>query len=303
MKHCVLLTFLFFFGLINKGFSQEEVNLYSGEIPNSVKAENKEYVENSAIFEVSQPELSIYLPKGNNTGKTAVIICPGGGYIGLCITYEGIEIAQKLNKLGVAAFVLKYRLPNKRTCIDPSIAPLHDAQRAIQLIRENAVIWGIDPYKIGIMGFSAGGHVASTAGTHFNKVLIPNPKLTSVRPDFMVQVYPVISMESGLTHAGSRENLLGDTPSKDQLELFSNEKQVTVQTPPTFLIHAGDDDMVPVENSFRFYDALKAQGVSADMHIFSVGKHGFPLEPAKSAWFDYWINWMHEQKLISDKLK
>jgi acetyl esterase/lipase len=232
-----------------------------------------------------------------------VIICPGGGYSALCITYEGEEIAQKLNKLGVAAFVLKYRLPNKRTCINPSIAPLQDAQRAIQLIRENAVNWGIDPDKIGIMGFSAGGHLASTAGTHFNKILIPNSKSTSVRPDFMVLVYPVISMEPGLTHAGSRENLLGDTASKDQLDLFSNEKQVTAQTPPTFLVHAGDDDLVPVENSLRFYEALKAHNVSVDMHIFSVGKHGFPLEPAKSAWFDYFIKWMQEQKLVADKLK
>jgi len=297
MKYSLLLTFIYLSGFIATAFAQEKINLYFGEIPNSVKAENKEYVENSVIFAVSQPELSIYLPKDKNDGKTAVIICPGGGYGALCISNEGIEIAQKLNMLGIAAFVLKYRLPDKRTCIAPSIAPLQDAQRAIQLVRENAVKWGIDPLKIGIMGFSAGGHLASTAGTHFNKVLIPDPGSTSVRPDFMILVYPVISMQEGLTHAGSSDNLLGRTPSKEQLDLFSNEKQVTAKTPPAFLIHAGDDDAVLVENSLRFYDALKAHGVLAGMHIFSKGKHGFPLEPAKSAWFDYCVEWMKEQKI------
>jgi len=303
MKYTRLITSLIFSGLITIGFSQEKVKLYPGKIPNSVNADNKEYADGLVVFKVSEPELSIFLPDNNTKGKTAVIICPGGSYTGLWMVKQGYEVAEKLRQLGVAAFVLKYRLPDNRTCIDKSIAPLQDAQRAIQLVRENADKWGINPQRIGIMGFSAGGHLASTVGTHFNKVFIPDTKAISVRPDFMILVYPVISMEPDLTHAESRNNLLGASPSKEKLDLFSNEKQVTAQTPPTFLIHAGDDALVPVENTLRFYEALKAQGVSADMHILSEGNHGFLVDPALSVWFDYCAEWMREKGLINAKMK
>lgn len=303
MKYPCPISFLIFLVYVSTGFSQEKIKLYSNEIPNSVEAENKEYVNGSVAFSVSKPELSLFLPEKKKKGKTAVIICPGGSYSGLWMVKQGYEVAEKFRQMGVAAFVLKYRIPDNRTCVDKSIAPLQDAQRAILLVRENADKWGVNPQKIGIMGFSAGGHLASTAGTHFNKVLIPDAKLISVRPDFMILVYPVISMEPGLTHSESCKNLLGTSPSQENIDLFSNEKQVTAQTPPTFLLHASDDALVPVENTLRFYEALKANGVLADMHIFSVGNHGFLIDPALSVWFNYCVGWMREKKLIPDEIK
>ncbi|MCG6188459.1 alpha/beta hydrolase [Maribellus maritimus] len=283
------------------GLAQQVIPLYDGAIPGEIPAENTE-VDNNGIFsKISKPELTIYIPENSDTGKTAIIICPGGGYGVVCASYEGHKIARAMNEKGVAAFVLKYRLPSDRTCSDKSIAPLQDAQRAIKIVRDNAEKWGINQNKIGIMGFSAGGHLASTAGTHFSKNYVQNDESTSLRPDFMMLIYPVISMQPGLTHAGSCRNLLGENPDSELIELFSNEKQVTENTPPAFLTHAMDDDVVPVENSIRFYEAMKEKNVPTDMHLFSTGKHGFPLEPAKSNWFGYAFQWMREKQLIGDR--
>jgi len=279
--------------------AQKVIPLYDVSIPGEKAYENKEYDENGIYFVVSKPDLTIYLPQDENKEKTAIVICPGGGYHAVCASYEGHKIAREMNKKGVAAFVLKYRLPSDNYCEDKAFAPLQDAQRAIKIVRDNAGKWGIDPNKIGIMGFSAGGHLASTAGTHFSKSYIENKEETSLRPDFMVLVYPVISMQDGLTHKGSRENLIGTDPNAELVDLFSNEKQVTENTPRTFLTHAEDDDVVPVENSLRFYEALKAKNVSADMHLFSKGKHGYPLEPAASNWLEYVFQWMKEQQLVN----
>jgi len=281
-----------------KGFAQQVIPLYDGPIPGEIPAENTEVDKNGILSNVSKPELTVYIPENNDTGRTAIVICPGGGYGVVCASYEGHEIARAMNEKGVAAFVLKYRLPSDRTCNNKSTAPLQDAQRAIKIVRDNAEKWGINPDKIGIIGFSAGGHLASTAGTHFSKSYIQNNESTSLRPDFMMLIYPVISMQPGLTHAGSCRNLLGENSTTELLDLFSNEKQVTDNTPPAFLTHAMDDDVVPVENSIRFYEALKAKNVPADMHLFSSGKHGFPLEPAKSGWLNYAFLWMKEQQLI-----
>ena len=278
--------------------AQNVIPLYEGAIPGEKPYENKEYNENGIYFAVSKPDLTIYLPQDENKEKTAVVICPGGGYHAVCASYEGHKVAKEMNKKGIAAFVLKYRLPSDDYCENKSIAPLQDAQRAIKIVRDNAEIWGINPNQIGIMGFSAGGHLASTAGTHFSKSYIENSEETSLRPDFMVLVYPVISMQDGLTHHGSRENLIGVNSDAEMVELFSNERQVTENTPRTFLTHAEDDDVVSVENSIRFYEALKAKNVSADMHLFSKGKHGYPLEPAASNWLNYVFLWMQEQQLI-----
>ena len=280
--------------------AQEVIPLYDGPIPGEIVAENKEADNNGILSNISKPELTIYIPENSDTGKTAIVICPGGGYGVVCASYEGHKIARAMNEKGVAAFVLKYRLPSDRTCSNKSIAPLQDAQRAIKIVRDNAERWGINPNKIGIAGFSAGGHLASTAGTHFLKSYIQNDESTSVRPDFMMLVYPVISMQPELTDAGSCRRLLGENPTSDMLNIFSNEKQVTENTPPAFLTHAMDDDVVPVENSIRFYEALKAKNVPADMHLFSKGKHGFPLEPASSNWLDYAFQWMKEQQHIDN---
>ncbi|MFV0265903.1 MAG: alpha/beta hydrolase [Draconibacterium sp.] len=214
--------------------AQAVIPLYEGAIPGEKQHENKEHDDNGIYSFVSKPDLTIYLPEVENKVKTAVVICPGGGYHAVCASYEGYKIAKEMNKKGVAAFVLKYRLPNDNTCENKSIAPLQDAQQAIKIVRDNAEKWGIDPNQIGILGFSAGGHLAATAGTHFSKSYIENEKGTSLRPDFMVLVYPVISMQPELTHGGSRDNLLGKKASTELLELFSNEKQVTENTPRTF---------------------------------------------------------------------
>ena len=299
MKRIFLIVSLYL-SVCLTSLAQQVIPLYEGNIPGEIPAKNEELVKNGIYFAVSKPDLSIYLPEDQSSGRTAVIICPGGGYGAVCASYEGHDIARKMNALGVAAFVLKYRLPDDKTCSDKTIAPLQDAQRAVKIVRENAEKWGIDPQRIGVMGFSAGGHLASTVGTHFMKSFIENKELTSLRPDFMMLVYPVISMQPGLTHAGSRDNLLGENATQTLLDLYSNEKQVTGLTPPAFLIHAADDDLVPVENSIRFYEALKANQIPAGLHLFSKGKHGFPLEPAKSAWRDYVFRWMKEQHLTQE---
>ncbi|MCK3683481.1 alpha/beta hydrolase [Maribellus sp. YY47] len=292
------LTFILVCFLCCCSGAQTVIPLYDGAIPGEKEHENKEYDENGIYFAVSKPDLTIYLPQDENQARTAVVICPGGGYHAVCASYEGHKIAKEMNRKGVAAFVLKYRLPSDENCSNKTIAPLQDAQRALKIVRDNAEKWGINKDRIGIMGFSAGGHLASTAGTHFSKDYIENKEGTSLRPDFMLLVYPVISMQPGLTHGGSRDNLLGKNASDDLLELYSNEKQVAENTPPAFLTHAMDDDVVPVENSIRFYEAMKAKNVPADMHLFSKGKHGYPLEPAKSNWLNYVFQWMQEQELI-----
>jgi len=281
--------------LVNPATAQQTIPLYNGAIPNSIPTPNKES-SNTQDFNINitEPTLGIYLPAKETANGTAVIICPGGGYHGLVMKREGWDVAENMNKLGVAAFVLKYRLPSDVSMKDKSIGPLQDAQRAIQIVRERASEWNIDPHKIGIMGFSAGGHLASTAETHFSKYYIDNPKQTNLRPDFAILVYPVISFQDSLTHKGSRDALIGKNPSIENIKLFSNELQVSPQTPPTFLIQAEDDKTVSVKNSIAFFLALLQNQVPAGLHIFPTGGHGFPLEPARSDWFGYCTSWMKE---------
>ncbi len=283
-------------------YAQQIIPLYGDTIPNSRPVKDEELSEpgkepgHSSLSKVSRPTLTIFLPAKGTANGAAVVICPGGGYSHLAIDHEGFEIAKRLNELGVAAFVLKYRLPSDVIMIDKTIGPLQDAQRAIQLARENAVSWGVDPGRIGIMGFSAGGHLASTAGTHFAKSLIQNKENTSLRPDFMILLYPVISFSDSVGHRGSRNNLLGPTPSADKIAEYSNELQVTSRTPPCFLVQAGDDHTVPVQNSLVFYEALHRNGVEAEMHIYPKGGHGFGLHntSTKDQWFDRLQNWLDE---------
>jgi acetyl esterase/lipase len=195
---------------------------------------------------------------------TAVLICPGGGYSGVSMIKEGSEIAKWFNELGVSAFVLYYRMPNGH-----SLVPLTDAQTALGIIHQHAKEWNIAATKIGIMGFSAGGHLASTVGTHF--------KTKEQRPAFMILGYPVVTMKNELTHAGSRKNLLGDNPSEEIINLYSNELQVTNNTPPTFIVHATDDKTVPVKNSVQLYEALKNHKIVTELDTFAVGGHGFGM--------------------------
>lgn len=303
-NHNMLYRFALVFILTgNCCFAQQEIPLYSGNIPNATGAANEEYTKaneqvDSLTYNVSIPTLTVFLPPENKANGTAVIICPGGGYGVLLTKREGSDVARIFNQLGVTAFVLKYRLPSDRTMKDPSIGPLQDAQRAIQLVRQKAGRWNIDQQKIGIMGFSAGGHLAATAGTHYSEALIENTKNVGLRPDFMLLVNPVISFTDSIGHTGSRKTLLGETPTGEQIRRFSNELHVTASTPPSFLVHSNADVVVPVANSLSFYSALQRNGVATGLHIYAKGEHGFLTAPSFDEWFGRCIYWMKEMDLI-----
>ncbi|QMW06860.1 alpha/beta hydrolase [Spirosoma foliorum] len=279
--------------------AQQEIPLYSGPVPNAKDVPDGEIRRADFIVsKVSRPTLSIFLPPKGKANGTAVIICPGGGYGVLVIKREGYDVAEAFAKQGVTAFVLKYRLPSDETMLNKSIGPLQDAQQAIKTVRQRAAEWQVDPQKIGIMGFSAGGHLAATAGTHYGKSLIENPADISLRPNFMVLVYPVISLTERIGHAGTRTNLLGSTPSPEQIRLYSNEEHVDATTPPTFLTHAGDDTVVPVANSLVFYEALQRNGILTDMHLYAKGEHGYLKTPAFDEWFGRCLHWLRQIDLM-----
>lgn len=250
-----------------------------------------------------KPSLTIYLPEKEKATGAAVVIFPGGGYGHLAMDHEGHQIAQWLNSIGVAGFIVKYRHRNSGAGYGHP-APIQDAQRAIRMVRSRAKEWGVDPGRIGIIGFSAGGHLASSAGTHFNtRYSEPVDEIdsSSCRPDFMILMYPVISFTEWYAHKGSMANLLGRNPDKDLMESFSNEKQVTSETPPTFLVHADDDKVVPAENSVAFYLALRKAGVPAEMHIYEKGGHGFGPGIGKgacSSWMARCADWMKGRELL-----
>jgi acetyl esterase/lipase len=278
-------------------FSQQVIPLYKDSIPNFIFTQDEETTSNNGVLiisKISRPILTAYLPPKEKANGAAVIICPGGGYAVEAAGHEGADVAKELSNVGIAAFVLKYRLPNDETMKNKEIGPLQDAQQAIKIVREQAKEWNINPDRIGIMGFSAGGHLASTAGTHYTKALIENNNNTSLRPDFMILAYPVISFQDSLAHIGSRDNLLGRNPSQEKKDYYSNELQVTDNTPPTFLVHASDDNGVKVENSIAFYEALIKHHVPAEMHIYQNGGHGFGmhLPKNKDLWLDRCKNWM-----------
>lgn len=270
-------------GLTNQMNAQNKIIPLWNKIPDEIKA--TDYKENESIKDgkvqstslVSIPTLSIFLPETSKPNQAAVIIFPGGGYQHLAIDKEGTKVAQWLNTLGIAAFVVKYRLPSDKIMKNKNIGPLQDAQEAVRYVRQNASKYNIDATKIGILGFSAGGHLASTLATHYDEKTYETTSKVSARPDFSLLIYPVISMQNDITHKGSQISLLGNTPSQELLDSFSNEKKVTAQTPPTFLVHATDDKTVLPENSINFYLALKNNGVPAELHIYEKGGHGFGL--------------------------
>lgn len=294
MKLVLLISSLMISAVVH---AQQEMPLYNGSVPNSKPAPNKENAVTkdnvTRISKVSVPTLTVYKPV--NANGMSVIICPGGGYGILAFDKEGTRVAEEMNKWGITAFVLKYRLPDDTTNIDRSLAPLQDAQQAVRLVRSKATEWGLKKDKIGIMGFSAGGHLASTAATHFaSNADATNKDTSSVRPDFAVLIYPVISFDSTITHKGSRNNLVGATASAEQIKLYSNELQVTAKTPPSFLVHAGDDGAVPVENSIRYYQACIKYKVSAEMHLYPKGGHGFGMNNKTTTdnWMERLKNWV-----------
>ena len=295
-----------FLGLCLMGNGQQPVPQQTKEILLYEKTEEivgEEHIRdqggNLIVTKVTNPSLTPFIPPDGSKAKAAVIICPGGGYHNLHIQREGFRVAEAFSKQGIAAFVLKYRLPDEEIVTDKSFVPLKDAQRAIQLVRENAEQWGIAPDKIGIMGFSAGGHLASSAGVHYDSILVENKQNTSLRPDFMILVYPVISFNDSIGHVGSKDRLLGQHADEGLVKFFSNELHVNAGTPISILFHTGDDTIVPVENSLRFYNKIQKNNIPAELHNYSKGGHGFGSTPLFEEWFNQCIRWMRAEQLHS----
>jgi acetyl esterase/lipase len=277
----------------------EVVPLWDGKAPHAVG-------ESAA----DKPSLTVFRPEKPN--GAAVVVCPGGGYGFLADDHEGKQVAEFLNGLGVTAFVLKYRIVQKDRPGPLHPAPLADAQRAIRLVRARAKDYGVDPKRVGIMGFSAGGHLASSAGTHFDAGLTTGDAIDKqgCRPDFLILAYPVISMRDGVTHGGSRKNLLGDNPDPKLVEEMSNDERVTKETPPTFIFHTHVDSAVVPENAVRFYLACKKAGVPCELHVYEKGRHGVGLgrdpkwtggETSTAGWPDRLAEWLQSRGLLGGK--
>jgi acetyl esterase/lipase len=285
MRNVVILLFVAgIYMSVCPSYGQRVIDLYEdGKIPDAVAASDE--VREKA------PNLTVFLPQ-NPTGE-AIVICPGGGYSGLAINHEGYDVAKRFNENGIAAFVLKYRLPDSKISTKPHLSPVQDLQKAIDIVRSRAEEWKIDLDRVGVIGFSAGGHLASTGGTHFDRQYI-QPLSGNVRPDFMILVYPVITSDAAFTHGGSIRNLLGENPSAELLREFSNEKQITKETPRAFLIHSVDDKTVPVKNSLVFAEELAKNGIPFEMHIFPAGQHGYGMNNSttKTEWFPLCVNWI-----------
>ena len=271
-------------------------------VPNYIEAPNEEVITHDGILrigKVSIPGYQYFRVANDTVQRPCVIICPGGGYGILAATHEGTDVATYLNSIGVNAIVLKYRIPSSLHQVNKSIAPLQDAQQAIYLARKNASEWGIDINKIGIMGFSAGGHLASTTATHYEDVQVSNPENISYRPDFQILIYPVITFTS-YGHNGSRNNLIGPVINEDQVHYFSNEAHITKNTPPAFLVHAKDDGAVPVANSINYYQQLQLHQVSAEIYLFEKGGHGFGMKNNTSEifWPQLMQQWLVKNNII-----
>jgi acetyl esterase/lipase len=284
------------------------IDLWNGKIPGAKYSEHfKQMVDTAAGWvdkhSIVNPCLYFYPAPGAKATGTAVIICPGGAYGGLAIKHEGEQVAKWLNSLGITAFVLKYRLPDDSIMENKTIGPMQDGQRAIRLVRSRAKEWGIDPAKIGIMGFSAGGHLAATLSTLYNDKVYESDDLTSARPDFSLLIYPVISMSKDITHWGSRENLLGNSPSPEMVNHYSTELQVNSKTPTAFMVHSLDDDAVPVQNSINYAMALHKANVDCELHLYPTGKHGYGMGTknagTESTWTEACEKWMKVKGLVA----
>lgn len=302
MKKHFLLMVLFLLSTPTFSQQREVINLWSGiplYLTDTVNHEKSELGSDNIVrvSNVSYPTLEYWKPEKPN--GTAVIICPGGGYVRLAITSEGEYVAKWFTERGISAFILKYRLPDDARMNSKEIVPLSDAQQAINYLRSNAEKFDIDTNRIGIMGFSAGGHLAASASVHFNDSFIKE-RDQSLRPDFSILIYPVITMQNDFTHHGSKKALIGENANDSLARYFSNELNVTDKTPPTFIMHATDDKAVPVENSLKYYDALKRNNVNAALHIFQKGKHGFTMKNKflDEQWFYLLEKWLTENNFM-----
>ena len=293
-----LLAILLLIGTAHLTYAQQSnpIPLYPAGVPNS-KPTPADYIETNEknwTKNVSIPTLIPYFPeKGKATG-TAIIVCPGGGYYQLSMINEGTSIAEAFAKAGITAFVLKYRLPSDLIMVDKTIGPLQDAQQALIIIRSRAAEWGIDPAKVGMAGFSAGGHLATTTAARSNTPVVANSNNINLRPDFMILGYPATTFSDSYHH-DSKDHLLGLKPTAAEIELYSSEKHITPNTPPTFLVQAQDDPLVPIQNTLNFYSILVKANVKAEMHIFQAGGHGFGLinKKSKEHWMDWCLGWMN----------
>ena len=297
IKQSIVFVFAVLFLFTSKLIqAQEIIRLYDSEIPNSKPSDIKESGD-GMYRNVTIPTLEYFSPQPEKASGTAVIIIPGGGYSVVVYQGEGVTTAKALAEKGIAAFVLKYRLPNDDLMGDKKIGPLQDAQQAIKIVRENANKWNLNKDKIGIMGFSAGGHLASTAATHFETSYIKNPNNTSLRPDFQILVYPVISMTEKLTHSGSRNALLGKNPTIEDVKFFSNELHVSFNTPLTYITHTADDITVDVDNSINYFESLRSHQVEVEMHIYPKGGHGFIFR--HQGWINPLLDWLKGNNWIN----
>ncbi len=275
-----------------------------GQIPHRVPSDEEEVHEVDGILRISRvqvPGLEVYLPEADKATGKAVLIFPGGGYHILAYHWEGTDFAKLLRDQGIAGIVVKYRLPVSRSVASAALVPLSDAQRAMRVCRDHAAAWGIDPEQIGVMGFSAGGHLAASLSTQYEARVYPEQDhldRESARPAFSALIYPVITFSKPEMHSGSRQALLGSSPVDSLVQFFSPELQTGPATPQAFLVHAADDTAVPVGNSLMYYEALRAQGIPASLHIFPSGGHGFALgrdDPYLRRWTDLLVAWILQQ--------
>lgn len=287
-------------------YSQPAIlKLWPKGIPGGVAS--KSYLEEEILLNglpsrynrVTDPTLTVFLPPSEKATGTAVLICPGGGYGTLAFDHEGYQIAEWLNENGIAGIILKYRLPSDQIMTDKTTGPLQDAQEGMRVIRRHAAEWKINPKKVGVIGFSAGGHLASTLSTHYAEKVYSSDT-TSARPDFSLLIYPVITFDSTFTHMGSRNNLIGRKPSPELISRFSNEKRIDSNTPPAFLVHSADDKTVPVKNSIEYYNNLVKYNIPSELHVFEKGGHGYGMSVGKgtqSAWPVLCVDWLRANGL------
>jgi acetyl esterase/lipase len=298
----IYITFFISILMLSNTVNAQYQPLYS-TTPNQIVVANEEkediYNGITIVSKVTEPSFQYFRVKEDGIKRPCVIVFPGGGYTILASGHEGIDVAKFFNSIGVNAMVVKYRIPNEKAQKDKTIAPLQDAQQAILLAKTNAGSWGIDETKIGILGFSAGGHLAASLSSHYNDVKIDNPAKISLRPDFQILIYPVITMKD-FGHSGSTENLIGKNPSEEQIKYYSNELNVDKKTPPAFIVHAINDDAVPVQNAHVYDSALKANKVASTLYLFEKGGHGFGMKnpTATEQWTTPLTVWLQKRKII-----